>query len=148
LRRLDRAVHATDLLGAAQRLAGFDRQFPQEFAPCDRRPLPIDEPEPSKLWFQINYPAGSFEKVMAQGAKIIKQLNALPPEIKVGGPPKAERNGNEQTAEKVSRLNVFTGKLSWVEPESVQGPSGHLVFFCLSAKEFTERIPPGVPRFI
>src|SRR5881409_2632421 len=45
--------------------------------PCDRRPLPIDEPEPSKPWFQINYPAGSFEKVMAQGAEITKQLNAL-----------------------------------------------------------------------
>ena len=26
--------------------------------------------------------------------------------------------------------------------------SGRLVFFCLSAKEFTQRIPPGVPRFI
>ena len=26
--------------------------------------------------------------------------------------------------------------------------SGRLVFFCLSAKEFTQRIPTGVPRFI
>jgi len=104
--------------------AAVQPEVSSALGPCDRRPLPIDEPEPSKPWFQINYPAGSFEKVMAQGAEIIKQLNALPPEIKVGGPPKAEQNGNEQTAEKVSRLNVFTGKLSWVEPEPVQGPPG------------------------
>jgi hypothetical protein len=61
----------------------LERQFPHDFAPCDRRPLPIEPKESTSMGtVYVGVPEGSFERLMASNARMREQMDKYPPGTK------------------------------------------------------------------
>jgi len=90
----------------------LERGWPNEFAPYDRRPLPI-EPEQRKP-FIVTYPEGALERLLESNARVNEQLRKLPPGTKVGShPPAPENNGAPEVEHYYNRV---TKKIEPIEP--------------------------------
>ena len=92
----------------------LERQFPNEFAPLDRRPLPIEEqPRPPLL---VTYPPGALEALLESKRKITERMSKLPKETQIAlRGLKAPENGNG--APKVEyRYNQLTKEIEPIEP--------------------------------